>query len=604
MVLTAVNQISEKTIEELLGIVVFARDSIMEKNDDSRKLAKFIFGYDIDPESGFIVGPGSDFNTKVSGVYSQHMVQLSAIENKIKKDEPDISDEASFDIRKIRNTLDKYYKYLCCLYTVQETFSQPMLADSETTMPVSQSGDLTAFQTFLTDILDEFERQRIRKDRNMVCREIVTKKGLRTMSWEPECLILEKVHMLCDKNTAPARWLLLTKKSSMGKELSGYLENCIDTQFPEIKKNRHAWSFRNGVFIGDLNGNHFYPYDSPDFSKLDRNMVTSKYFDQDFDDQTDVKDWRDIPTPHLDSIMDYQGWSEDVKMWMYIHLGRLTFALNEADGWQIIPFCKGIALSGKSTLLNYVAKIFYVQSEVSVLANNVEEKFGLAPLMNSKIFLAPEIKGDFSMDQAQFQSIVSGEEVSIPQKGLAAVTKQWDVPGILAGNEVPAFSDNSGSVMRRLQIFKFTRQVSNGDPKLGEKLNREIGNILQKCIMAYVYAVKTYGDRLIWEVLPEEFKKWKKEIEGQLHSLIGFMGTPDVVYGPELVVPLNIFRTSYRNYCSNIGAKARTWKLELYEGPFSQKNVTIEVGDFEWRGQIIRNREYIKGLTIEEKFME
>ena len=604
MVLTAVNQISEKTIKDLHGIVVFARDGIKENNDDVRKLSKFVFGFDIDEKDGFIVNPGNDFNAKVSGIYKQHMTQLSAIETRIKKDAPEIAEETSFDIRIIRNTLDKYYKFLCSLFTIQETLAQPMLADAETTIPVNQSGDLNPFQIILLDILDEFERQRIRKDKNMVAREIVTPEGFRTMSWEPECLILEKIHSLCDKNTTPERWLLSTKRSSMIKELSSYLEKCIDVQFPEIVKNRHAWSFRNGVFIGDKDGNRFFPYGSKEFQKLDMNMVTSKYFDQNFIDHTVTDDWRKIPTPHLDSIMNYQRWDEEVKRWMYIHLGRLTFAVNEFDSWQIIAFCKGIAMSGKSTLLNYIAKIFYVQSEVSVVANNIEERFGLAPIKDSKIFIGPEIKSDWNMDQAQFQSIVSGEEVSIPQKGLVAITKQWDVPGILAGNEVPAFSDNSGSVMRRLQLFKFTYQVSKGDPRLGEKILGEIGNILQKCIMAYVEAVNEYGNQLIWDVLPDQFKAWRKEIEGQLHSLVGFMETPEVIYGEELLVPLNIFRSNYRTYCSNIGAKPRTWKLELYEGPFSQKNVTIEIGDFEWKGQIIKNREYIKGLTLEEKFME
>ena len=604
MVLTAVNQISEKTIKELHGIVVFARDGIRDNNDDIKKLSKFVFGFDIDEKDGFIVNPGTDFNGKVSGIYKQHMTQLSAIETRIKKDAPEIADETSFDIRIIRNTLDKYYKFLCSLFTIQETLSQPMLADAETTMPVNQNGDLNPFQLILLDILDEFERQRIRKDKNMVAREIVTSKGFRTMSWEPECLILEKIHALCDKNTTPERWLLSTKRSSMIKELSAYLEKCIDVQFPEIVKNRHAWSFKNGVFIGDKDGNRFFPYGSKEFQKLDMNMVTSKYFDQDYIDYTGVAHWREIPTPHLDSIMNYQRWDDSVKRWMYIHLGRLTFALNEFDSWQIIPFCKGIAMSGKSTLLNYVAKIFYVPSEVSVVANNIEERFGLAPIKDSKIFIGPEIKSDWNMDQAQFQSIVSGEEVSIPQKGLVAITKQWDVPGILAGNEVPAFSDNSGSVMRRLQLFKFTHQVSKGDPRLGDKILDEIGNILQKCIMAYVEAVNEYGNQLIWDVLPDQFKAWRKEIEGQLHSLVGYMETPEIVYGDDLLVPLNVFRGGYRNYCSNIGAKARTWKLELYEGPFSQKNVTIELGDFEWKGQIIKNREYIKGLTLDEKIIE
>jgi len=603
MVLTAVNHISDKTIDELQTHITLTKRDFSDLKGDLNKLFNYIFNYTLD-ERGFIINPGNDFNQKVSGVFSQHMVCFSAIESKFKKDAPTLYDEASFDIRMMRNTLDKTYKHLCSLYTLQEILSQPMLADDELSLPVDQSEDLTPFQVILIDIFNELERQKIRKDKNMVSREIINEKGYRTMAWEPECTIQEKLHALCDKNANPARWKNFTKRASMPKELSTHLENCIDVQFPEISKNRHAWSFRNGVFLGDMTGNRFYRYDGEEITKLDRHMATSKYFNIDFEDYTDVDDWRNIPTPYLDSIMDYQGWEPDVKRWMYIHLGRLTFAVNEADNWQIIAFCKGIAQSGKSTLLNYIAKIFYVASEVSVVANNIEERFGLAPIYKSKLFIGPEIKSDFNMDQAQFQSIVSGEEVSIPQKGIQAITKQWDVPGILAGNETPGFSDNSGSVMRRLHLFKFGKQVNKGDPRLGDKIGGEIALILQKCIAAYVEAVKDYGDQLIWDVLPDRFKIWRKEIEGQLHTLLGFMETPEVQYGEDLVVPLNVFRNKYKEYCGNIGTKARTWKLELYEGPFSQKNVTLEVGDFEWKGQIIKNREYIKGLSLDEKIFD
>ena len=113
----------------------------------------------------------------------------------------------------------------------------------------------------------------------------------------------------------------------------------------------------------------------------------------------------------------------------------MTFELNEADTWQVIPFCKGIAQSGKSTLLNFVVKMFYEACDVSVISNNIEEKFGLSAIYKSYAFIAPEIKRDFKMDQASFQSLVSGEELSIAIKQQTAVTIQWNVPGMMAGNE-------------------------------------------------------------------------------------------------------------------------------------------------------------------------
>lgn len=598
-ILKAVNHIEDKSITDLQSHITRTKHQLAElRKGDLNSLSQFVFGISISPE-GYVVDPGNNFNKHLHGIYTQHMISMSAMESKIKKDAPDIYDEASLDIRIIRNTLDKVYKHLNQLFVLQETLTQPLLADQETTMSLEQSEDLNTFQILILDILNDLEREKLRKVRDMVCSEVLTPEGIRTMSWEPECTIIEKIHTMCDKNSNPDRWKNFTKRSSMAKELGTYLENCADVQFPEVVKNRHAWSFKNGVFVGDMKGNRFYPYSSEKFGELDRNMVTSKYFDIEFNDCT-TSNWRDVETPLLDSIMDYQGWDKDVKRWMYIMLGRLTFDLNEADTWQVIPFCKGIAQSGKSTLLNYVTKMFYVPSEVSVMANNIEEKFGLSSIYQSRVFIGPEIRSDFRIEQAEFQSLISGEEIQIARKGKTAVTVQWNVPGILAGNETPSFADNSGSILRRLIVFKFPKQVMKGDARLGAKLGGEIDRILQKSIAAYKEAVDEYSDKLIWDIVPNTFKMWSKEIQGQLHTLIGFMETPQIVYGTDLKVPLNVLRNAYKQYCTNIGVRSRPWKLELYEGPFSQRDINIVVEDINWNGTLLKNREVVVGMTLEE----
>ena len=597
-VLRMVNHVQDKKIEELAAHITDIKQGLDDlRGSDLRSLTNYIFSIEVN-DNGFLDDVGNDFHKKVLGTYTQHMIGMSAIESRFHTDAKDMADEASMDIRIIRNTIDKVYKYVCQLHALQETLMQPMLADGETSRTIEDSDDLNPYQVIILNLLDELERQKLRKSKDMICEEVITEKGYRTMAWKPICTIKEKIHHLSEKNSSPERWKLITKKATMPKDVAIHLEECNDVQLPELKKNRHAWSFRNGVFVGDLEGNRFYYYGTNEFSKLDRHMVTSKYFDQDFDDHTSTESWKEIPTPLLDSIMDYQGWNDDVKRWMYIMLGRLTFRLNEADTWQVIPFCKGIAQSGKSTLLNYVTKLFYEPSEISVMANNIEEKFGLSSIYQANLFIGPEIKHDFRIDQAEFQSLVSGEEIQIARKNKNAVTIQWDVPGILAGNETPGFSDNSGSILRRLLLFKFGRQVSDGDARLGDKLAGEIGSILQKCIWAYIEAVRDYGDKLIWKVVPKQFMEWREEIEGQLHTLVGFMKTTQLKYGEDKQMPLHWFRHKYREYCSSMGTRPRQWKTELYEGPFSQWKLRIGIGTMEWMGSVKKDQEIVYGVTM------
>ena len=597
-VLRMVNHVQDKTIKELAAHITDIKQGLEDlRGSDLRSLTNYIFSVEVN-DNGFLDNVGNDFHKKIHGVYTQHMIGMSAVESRFHSDAKDMADEASMDIRIIRNTIDKVYKYVCQLHSLQETLLQPMLADAETSRTIEDSDDLNPYQVFILDILNELERQKLRKSREMVCEEVITEKGYRTKAWKPVCTIKEKIHEMSDKNTSSDRWKYATKKPSMVRDVSVHLEECNDVQFPSLTKNRHSWSFRNGVFVGDSDGMHFYRYGTEEFSKLDRHMVTSKYFDDDFDDYTGSNDWREIPTPLLDSIMNYQGWDDDVKRWAYIMIGRLTFKLNEADTWQVIPFCKGIAQSGKSTLLNYVVKLFYEPSDVSVMANNIEEKFGLSSIYQANLFIGPEIKHDFRIDQAEFQSLISGEEIQIARKNKNAVTIQWDVPGILAGNETPGFSDNSGSILRRLMLFKFGRQVSDGDARLGEKLAKEIGAIMQKCIWAYIEAVAEYGDKLIWKVVPKQFLDWREEIEGQLHTLVGFMKTTQLKYGEDKQMPLAWFRTKYREYCSSMGVRPRQWKTELYEGPFSQRKLRIGVGTMEWMNVVKKDQEILYGVTM------
>ena len=62
------------------------------------------------------------------------------------------------------------------------------------------------------------------------------------------------------------------------------------------------------------------------------------------------------------------------------------------------------------------------------LSNNIEKKFGLSAIKDSFMFIAPEVKGDLALEQAEFQSIVSGEDVSIAVKNKTAVSIEWKVP--------------------------------------------------------------------------------------------------------------------------------------------------------------------------------
>ena len=94
------------------------------------------------------------------------------------------------------------------------------------------------------------------------------------------------------------------------------------------------------------------------------------------------KTYDDLKTPSLDQIFTFQRWDEEMITWMFVFIGRMFYDVNERDTWQVIPFLKGVAGTGKSFIINILLSIFDPK-DVGILSNNVEEQFGLAPLQAS-----------------------------------------------------------------------------------------------------------------------------------------------------------------------------------------------------------------------------
>ena len=417
--------------------------------------------------------------------------------------------------------------------------------------------------------------------------------------------IEEFVYSLAQKDDDFNNWKNFTSKGSTFREVIDNISKCIDSQFPAIFKRRHVWSFKNGVFVGkewDPNlGSYkcsFYPYTSKEFACLDPTIIACKYFDKQFDDFSHIEDWTKIPTPWFDSILEYQNFEKEVCNWCYVMGGRLCFDIGELDTWQVIPFFKGIARSGKSTLITKVFKKFYENEDVKTLSNNIEKKFGLSSIYDSFMFIAPEVKGDLALEQAEFQSIVSGEDVSIAVKNKQALSIEWKTPGVLGGNEVPNWKDNSGSVLRRILPWNFSRQVLEADPQLDGKLEQELPVILFKCVKAYIDYSNKYRDKDIWNVVPEYFKTIQKQVAMVASSLIHFLESTNVEFGKEEYVPQNLFVAAFNTHCRANNLGQHKFHQDFYAGPFSSYKIEVRNESVSYRGRQYPLQPVIFGLDL------
>jgi phage/plasmid-associated DNA primase len=467
--------------------------------------------------------------------------------------------------------------------------------------------DLTPYQSLLLAFLQETYVKNIRKYNGHCCKQIITPDGYHTKAWKPFMTIEEFIYSHAQKESRFEIWKNLTSKGNIARDAIKFLTESKDIQFPEIKKNRHVWSFNNGIFIGKewsiKDGRYicrFYPYDSNEFRCLDPTVVSAKYFDQNFQhfDHIADKDWYSIPTPTFQSILDYQKFDKDVSTWLYVMAGKCCFDAGEIDGWQIMPFLKGIAQSGKSTIITKVIKKFYESEDVKTLSNNIERKFGLSSICDGFMFIAPEVKDDLGLEQAEFQSMVSGEDISIARKHEKAKSIEWKTPGIMAGNMVPGWKDNAGSILRRLLTWNFSKRVSEADPHLDEKLDKELPMILLKCVKAYLQMAQDHHDAAIWNLVPEYFKTIQTQVAMVTNTLHNFMASEKVRFGQDLFVPQKVFTASFNIHCTENNLGRQKFNQDLYQGPFGSRDIEVRNESKIYKGRVYPTQPFIFGLDI------
>jgi hypothetical protein len=314
-----------------------------------------------------------------------------------------------------------------------------------------------------------------------------------------------------------------------------------------IEKNRNVFSFNNGLYVTMIkDDDHGYvdewiPYidaanmiSLPHASKRMRSELTScNCFPFDFDISTrprpnepnySYNNWFNIivdKCPTFKFLMDNQKWSMDVQRWLCIMIGRCLHNVNDLDSWQVVPFLLGPAGTGKSTILSSIVKRFYKRGDVGIMSNNIDKRFdrGLSEISNKFLFIAPEIQGNFNLPYEEFQCIVSGETIMV--NAIQARGVIWNVPGMLAGNEIPKYLNKSASIesgngfeiSRRLVVFRLDEKVKIASGwNFSKILEEEIGHILHACNRGYLEAANLYGHcGDIWEVVPRDLVNWRHE---------------------------------------------------------------------------------------------
>lgn len=356
----------------------------------------------------------------------------------------------------------------------------------------------------------------------------------RTYYWTKICDIAEVIDKhIINRYNDPESWKYFTKPAGNYNSIRHHLLDIkYDPDFPMLTQVDHARSFRNGILLFLRMGTKFLPYDC-DVSKFEQydltaNAMTREWYDTEFDSFACFShDPMDIPVPLFQSIMDYQKFDVNSARTIYGLLGRLLHRLGTfKENWQIIPFVKGVAGTGKSTIGKIVGKMFN-HDDVGNVSSDIETTFGLEPLQKTSIWMCFEVTKQFRLSTADFLTMVSGKEpLTIRKKGLVAETIVWDKPGICFGNQMPNWRDTQGNLVRRIVFVPFN-QILLPDEVNGrledEIVAEEMGLLMAKCHNSYVYMLNTIGEKDVWSFMPKMFKREKMKMSLIMNPLRAFL---------------------------------------------------------------------------------
>ena len=341
---------------------------------------------------------------------------------------------------------------------------------------------------------------------------------------------------------------ILTHKPSTPPQMIKLFTNIPDVRSPFLEKHRSLFSYRNGIF--DVRTATFHPYSESKYS----GTCTSQFFDVELDTTMLSGDYSVIPTPSFDKILKDQDFDDNMRFWLYALCGRLFHKVGDMDDWQVALFIRGVAGSGKSSILN-VLKIIYEADDIGQLMSDGQKEFSDEHLYDRNIVMANDIDKRCNMSATRVNSMISGETLSVNRKHKTALNIRWTAPMILASNSQPPWDDVAGNLTRRFVIMKFNNAIRFSDTQMCFKLRNEAPFIAIKMAKAYLEAVNLCGTRALWEsgILPEMCHQAKKEYLVVNNPISAFMESEYIQFNPVYETSGQSFRRALLTYMRENG---------------------------------------------------
>jgi phage/plasmid-associated DNA primase len=194
--------------------------------------------------------------------------------------------------------------------------------------------------------------------------------------------------------------------------------------------------------------------------------------------------------------------------------------------------------------------------------------------------------------------MVSGEGVSIAIKCKTAISRIWKVPGMLCGNILPRWMDPGGAISRRVLLLGFENYVIHSDPLLARKLLDEAAAFLCKCNRAYLWSVRNYRDKNIWDSVPQYFRDKQQELIESSNQLVNFIThCAELKRDVEAYMLENDFIQMLNRFMKEKQLGKFVWKEEYFSHVLPRYGLRLEKSTRRWNGQDI-HAQWIVGIGL------
>jgi hypothetical protein len=395
--------------------------------------------------------------------------------------------------------------------------------------------------------------------------------------WEPEMPIYQFISTLTTKddtdfwdNMADSKIRTLAEWISHNANGSGK----IAVQPLEI--DTLSFSFKNGVlyagsFVAETKTripSAFTPWDE----YQDMGVACLRFINAEFDPQWLSIPVMEIPTPYIDSILEHQGYSNDLMKFFYAMFGRLFTKKKVCDNFQVGMFMIGHSQTGKSLFTEIFETYFndrFVNTveggtirHIEKLGDDLQTNFSFSKLINKncKAFIIGEMTNRLAaaVGAGQWLTLFSGEDTSCPVKNEKDANGEVVAQSLGCGNYFPSFRDaDPFAIARRNMIFRFDNPVASPNESLRSLIEKnELAPFIIKCRRCYIDLLEDAAKRArngrpadIWNICPREITESRTRLLNDICPVGAFINNERfIVKSPGNIMSLDDLRLGYAYY--------------------------------------------------------